>query len=66
MFRQNVPDSFEMHWSNLDHVAQLLALQDAIATPTSHASDVQQLRAVNHVVIFAPGYAHAVRLDLKA
>ena len=45
------PDAFEVHWANLDNVSSLLTLQDTIPTATGHASDVQKLGAVDHVIV---------------
>lgn len=45
------PDAFQMHRANLDHMAHFLALQDPIASTAGHACDVQQFRAVDHMVI---------------
>ena len=47
----HIPDAFEVHWSNLHYMAELLAFENTVATPTCHASDIQQLRTVDHVVI---------------
>ena len=40
-----------MHGANLDYMANLLALQDTVATATGHASNVEQLGTIDHVVI---------------
>lgn len=64
--KSDLPDTFEVHWSYLHDVARLLAFQDTIATPTRHARDVEQLRAVYHVVILPPCYTNTVRLNLEA
>ena len=42
-----------MHGANLDHMANLLALQDTVATTTGHASNVEQLGTIDHVVIYS-------------
>ena len=47
----NTPDTLKMHRSNLDHMASLLALQDTITTTTSHASYVEKLGTIDHMVI---------------
>lgn len=64
--RKNIPNTLEMHRPNLDHVPRLLALENTIATTARHSSDVQELGAVNHVVVFTPSHTHAIRLDLEA
>jgi hypothetical protein len=40
-----------MHRANFHDMSNFLALQNAISTTTSHASNIQQFRAVDHVVI---------------
>lgn len=45
------PDTLEVHGANLDDMTDFFALEDAVATTTGHASDVEQLGAVDHVVI---------------
>lgn len=47
-----LPDALEMHWSNLNDVPGLLALQDAVATASSHTGDVQKLGAIDHVIVW--------------
>lgn len=64
--RINSPDTFQVHRSNFNDMARLLALQDAIATSTRHSSNIEKLRAVNHVIVLAPCNADSVRFDLKA
>ena len=39
--KRYVPNTLEMHRSNLDHVAGLLALQDAVTTTARHAGHVE-------------------------
>lgn len=45
------PDTLQMHRANLDHMSDLLAFQDTIASPTCHSCHVQQLGTVDHVVV---------------
>lgn len=47
-----LPNSLQMHWSNLDNVSDLFTLQNAIAAATSHASNIQQLCPVDHMIIW--------------
>lgn len=47
----NIPDTLEMHGSNLDNVAHFFALENAISSTAGHTSYVQELRAVDHVVV---------------
>ena len=60
------PDAFQVHGSNLHHVSCLLALQDAITASASHAGNIQQLRAIDHVVVFSSRDAYAICFDLEA
>jgi hypothetical protein len=46
------PDTLEMHRANLDHVTNLLTLQDAVSTTSRHPRDVEQLCSVDHVVVY--------------
>jgi hypothetical protein len=41
-----------MHGANLDDVADLLALENAVAPAARHARHVQQLGAVDHVIVY--------------
>ena len=49
----DLPDTLQMHWANLDHVPGLLAFQDTIPTSSGHTGNVEQLGAVDHVIICA-------------
>jgi len=60
------PDTFEVHGTNLDDMAGLFALQNTVSPTSRHTSYIQQLRAVDHVIVFSASDTHAVRLDLKA
>jgi len=40
-----------MHGSNFDNMSRLLAFQDAIAATPCHTRDVQELGAIDHVVV---------------
>jgi hypothetical protein len=60
------PDAFQMHGPYLHDVFHLLALQDAIATTTSHACYVEKLGTVYHVVILSPSNTSAFNIHLKA
>lgn len=40
-----------MHGSNFDHVPSLLTLQDSVSSSSGHASNVEKLSAVYHVVV---------------
>jgi hypothetical protein len=46
------PDTLQVHGTNLDNMTRLFALQDAIASTSGHACDVQQLCAIDHMVVY--------------
>lgn len=37
----NIPNALQVHGADLDNMANLFALQDAISTATSHSSDIE-------------------------
>jgi hypothetical protein len=47
----NVPNALQVHGSDFHHVTNFLALENTITSPSSHAGHVEQLRAVDHMVI---------------
>ena len=47
-------------------MSSLLALENTVTTTPRHASNVQQLRSVDHVVVFSPCNANTLGLDLEA
>lgn len=47
-----IPYALEMHGADFHNVAAFLAFEYSIATSTRHASHIQELRSVDHVVIF--------------
>lgn len=49
----DLPDALQMHWPNLDDVPDLLAFQYTITAPSGHASNIEQFRAINHMVVCA-------------
>jgi len=55
-----------MHGANLDHMSCLLAFEDTVSAASGHSSYVQQLRAIDHVIIFTTSYTHALGLYLEA
>jgi hypothetical protein len=59
------PDTLEMHWADLNDVTRLFALQYAVSTASCHSRDVQQLGAVDHVIIFTASNTHALGFDLE-
>lgn len=64
--RVNSPDAFQMHRTNLHNVPSFFALENTVTTTPRHASNVQKLCAVNHVVIFASRNTNAFSFDLEA
>jgi len=55
-----------MHGTDLDNVSGLLALENAVSTPSRHTRNIEKLGAVDHVVVFSACHTHPSRLDLKA
>lgn len=51
MSSKSVPDSFEVHRPNLDHMPSFLALQDTITPSSRHASNIEKLGAIDHVIV---------------
>lgn len=51
----NVPNTFEVHGSDFNNVTNFLALENTITSPASHAGHIEQLRAVDHMVIWRTG-----------
>jgi hypothetical protein len=51
----NVPNTLQVHGSDLHHVTNFLALENTITSPSRHAGHIEQLRAVNHVIICSTG-----------
>lgn len=47
----NLPNSLKMHGSDLDHMSNLLALQDTVAATSGHTGHVEELGAIDHVVV---------------
>lgn len=45
------PDALQVHRPNLHHMSHLLALEDAISPAPSHARNIQELGAIDHVII---------------
>ena len=48
----SVPDTLEMHWTYLDYVSRLLALENTISASSGHASNIEQFCAVDHVIVW--------------
>lgn len=61
-----LPDTLEMHRSNLDHMSRLLALKNTVAATAGHASDIEKLGPVDKVIVLASCDTNAIRLHLEA
>lgn len=69
-----LPHAFQMHWPYLDHVTCFLALENAIAATSSHASNVQKFCPIDHMIVCQveisslslPGYFVHVKLTFTA
>lgn len=59
------PDALEVHGTGLHNVSTSLALQQAIAPTSSHSSHVQQLRAIDHIIVLSSRNAVASCLHLE-
>lgn len=46
-----IPYALEVHGTNLDHVSGLFALEDTVSASSRHACYVEQLCAIDHVII---------------
>lgn len=60
------PDTFQMHWTNLDDMLLLLALEDTVTSASGHASNIQELGAIDHVVIFSSRNTSTLDVNLEA
>lgn len=46
-----IPDTFQMHRANFHHMAKLFALENSVTSTTGHASYIEQLCTIDHVVV---------------
>jgi hypothetical protein len=53
-----------MHWSNLDDVSHLFTLKNPVSSTSSHPSNIQKLRSINHVIV-CKILVSSFRLNLK-
>jgi len=60
------PDTFQMHWANLDHMLLLLALEDAIPSTSGHASNIEELGTIDHMIILSSSNTGAFDINLEA
>lgn len=50
--RENdIPDTLQVHWSDFDDVSDLFTLQDTVSSTSGHASHIQKLRTVDHMIV---------------
>ena len=63
---RDLPNTLQVHRTDFDDMTDLFAFQDTITTTTSHAGDIEQFGAVDHVVVFPAGHTDALGLDLVA
>lgn len=49
----HIPHAFQMHRANFHNMPNLFTLQNAVAATTGHSGDIQELRAVDHVIIYS-------------
>lgn len=60
------PDTFKVHRSNLDDVADLFTLEYPIPSAAGHVCYIQQLCAVDKAIVFASCDANTFDLHLEA
>ena len=51
MGQDSLPDALQVHGANLHNVANLFALENTVASATRHASHIQELGTIDHVVV---------------
>lgn len=49
--RVDIPNALEVHGANLDDMADFFTLEDAVSTAAGHSGHVEQLGAIDHVVV---------------
>ena len=49
--RSFLPDTLEMHWTDLDHMSSFLTFQYSVSSTSSHSGHVEELGAIYHVVV---------------
>lgn len=60
------PHTFQVHRSDLDNMPNLLQLQDTVTATTRHLGHVQELGAVDHVVVGTTNHGDVVGVHLVA
>lgn len=62
---EGYPHAFEMHRSDFHYVLLLLTLEDSITAASCHTNHIQELSAIDHVVIFSSGNTSPLDINLK-
>jgi len=62
---KDLPDTFQMHWANLDHMLLLLTLENAITSASGHTSNVKELGSINHMVVFSNQQSKQIPFALR-
>lgn len=60
------PNTLEMHGANLDNDALLFIFENTVSLAARHAADVEQLGAVDHVVVVPSSNTDTTGVDLEA
>lgn len=50
-FRSFLPDTLEMHGTNLNHMSGLFTLEYSVSTASSHSGHVEEFCTIYHVVV---------------
>lgn len=64
--RENIPNTLQVHGTDFDDMTDLFAFQNTVTTTASHAGDIEQFGAVDHVVVFSAGHTDAFGFNLVA
>tara|TARA_R110002003_G_scaffold391_18_gene19549 strand:+ start:922 stop:1269 length:348 start_codon:yes stop_codon:yes gene_type:complete len=59
------PNAFEVHRTDFNHMSTLLTHQHAVSSASCYSGHIEQLGAVDHVIIFAASHADTSNIDLK-
>ena len=51
LVRENLPDAFQVHRANLDHMASFLTLQNPITAASCHPRDIQKFGPIDEMII---------------
>ena len=50
--KEDLPDAFQVHGPYLYYVLLFLGLEDAVSATSCHACDVEELGAIDHMVVY--------------